>query len=48
MKNEYEMGSSVMIYKPSFIQIGSAIQKLIGGGDKQHGDCISLFLIKKQ
>jgi hypothetical protein len=28
-----EMGLSAMIYIPSLIKIGSAIQKLIGGGD---------------
>jgi hypothetical protein len=27
-----EMGSGAMIYVPSFIKIGSGIQKLIGGG----------------
>jgi hypothetical protein len=32
MKYAAEMGSSAMIYKSSFIQIGSTIQKLIGGG----------------
>jgi hypothetical protein len=26
-----EMGSGAMIYVPSFIKIGSAIQKLVGG-----------------
>jgi hypothetical protein len=26
------MGSGAMIYVPSFIKIGSAIQKLMGGG----------------
>jgi hypothetical protein len=31
MKYAAEMGSCVMIYKPSFIKIGSKIQKLIGG-----------------
>jgi hypothetical protein len=41
MKNADEMGSNL-------IQIGSGIQKLIGGGDsqthRQHGDRISLHL----
>jgi hypothetical protein len=37
------MGSGAMIYIPSFIKIGSAIQKLTGGGggggiNKQHGN----------
>jgi hypothetical protein len=31
MKYTIEMGLGVMIYKPSFIKIGSEIQKLIGG-----------------
>jgi hypothetical protein len=31
MKYAVEMGSGVMIYKPSFIKTCSAIQKLIGG-----------------
>jgi hypothetical protein len=31
MKYAIEMGSGAMIYMPSFIKIGSAIQKLIGG-----------------
>jgi hypothetical protein len=32
MKYAVEMGSGAMIYIPSFIKIGSDIQKLIGGG----------------
>jgi hypothetical protein len=31
MKDAVEMGSGAMIYIPSFIKIGSGIQKLIGG-----------------
>jgi hypothetical protein len=31
MKFGVEMSSGVMIYIPSFIRIGSGIQKLIGG-----------------
>jgi hypothetical protein len=31
MKYTVEMGSVAMIYVPSFIKIGSGIQKLIGG-----------------
>jgi hypothetical protein len=31
MKYAIEMGSGVMIYIPSFIKIGSGIQKLMGG-----------------
>jgi hypothetical protein len=29
------MGSGAVIYVPSFIQIGSGVQKLIGGGGPQ-------------
>jgi hypothetical protein len=32
MKYAVEMDSGAMIYIPSFVKIGSAIQKLIGGG----------------
>jgi hypothetical protein len=31
MKYEFEMGSSAIIYIPSFIKIDSDIRKLIGG-----------------
>jgi hypothetical protein len=31
MKYDIEMGSGAMIYVPSFIKIGSGIQKLIEG-----------------
>jgi hypothetical protein len=31
MKYAVEMGSVTMIYIPSFVKIGSGIQKLIGG-----------------
>jgi hypothetical protein len=31
MKYAVEVGSGVMIYIPSFIKIGSGIQKLVGG-----------------
>jgi hypothetical protein len=31
MKYAVEMGSGAVIYIPSFIKIGSGIQKLIGG-----------------
>jgi hypothetical protein len=39
MKYAVEMGSGAMAYIPSFIKIGSRIQKLIGGGytDTQTG-----------
>jgi hypothetical protein len=47
------MGSGAMIYIPSFIKIGSGIQKLMGGGytdiqvARQHGERISLFLFSQ-
>jgi hypothetical protein len=31
MKYAVEMGSGAVIYLPSFVKIGSGIQKLIGG-----------------
>jgi hypothetical protein len=46
MKCAVDMGSSAMIYIPSFIKIGSGIQKLIGGGTQTHrqlGDRRSLL-----
>jgi hypothetical protein len=33
MKYAVQMGSGAMIYIPSFIKIGSGIQKLMGGGE---------------
>jgi hypothetical protein len=45
------MGSGVLIYVPSFIKIGSGVQKLIGGGyTHTHGqqrDLISLLYFFK-
>jgi hypothetical protein len=44
-----EMGSGAVIYVPSFIQIGSGIQKLIGGDTQTHrqpGDAVSLTSLK--
>jgi hypothetical protein len=38
MKYAVEMGSGAMIYIPSFIKIGSGIQKLIEGGKNIHTD----------
>jgi hypothetical protein len=41
-----ETGSGGMMYVPSFIKIGSSIQKLIGGdthADTQQGNLISLL-----
>jgi hypothetical protein len=43
MKYAVEMGSSAMIYRPSFIKTGSGIQKVIGGIHRQHGDLINLL-----
>jgi hypothetical protein len=42
MKYTAEMGSGVMVYIPSFVEICSSIQKLIRGIHGQHGDSISL------
>jgi hypothetical protein len=33
-----QMGSVAVIYIPSFMKIGSGIQKLTGGIHRQHGD----------
>jgi hypothetical protein len=48
MKCAVEMGSGAMLRIPSFITIGSAIQKLIGWiqryKDRQRGDLMSLLL----
>jgi hypothetical protein len=42
MKYAVETGSGVMMYIPSFMKIGSGIQKLREGyTDTQHGDLIS-------
>jgi hypothetical protein len=42
-----EIGPGAMIYIPSFIKIGSGIQRLLGGGGirrhTEHGDLISLL-----
>jgi hypothetical protein len=39
------MGSGVVLYIPSFTNIGSAIQKFMGGGGSQtYGDRINLLL----
>jgi hypothetical protein len=48
MKYAVEMGSVAMIYIPSFIKIGSAIQKLISWGlHRQHKPTFIFFLIRK-
>jgi hypothetical protein len=47
-KSRVEMSSGSMIYIPSFIQIGSPIQKLTGGDthtDTRQGDFISQLLL---
>jgi hypothetical protein len=36
MKHAVETGAGVMICIPSFIKIGSGIQKLMGGGGHRH------------
>jgi hypothetical protein len=37
------MNSGVMIYIPSFIKIGSGVQKLMGGGDgNRHKDSMEI------
>jgi hypothetical protein len=55
VKYGIEIGSGVTIYIPSFIKIGSGIQKLMGRGNsqtrryigtqtyRQHGDPVSLL-----
>jgi hypothetical protein len=46
MKYAVEMGSDAMLSMPSFLEIGSDIQKLIGGDSQTHrqrGDHISLL-----
>jgi hypothetical protein len=43
MKYAVEMNSGAMMYIPSFIKIGSGIQKLMGGIHRQEGDHISLL-----
>jgi hypothetical protein len=42
-----EMGSGAVMYVPSFIKIGSGIQKLIGGVHRQQSDFISLRFLNK-
>jgi hypothetical protein len=47
MKYAVEMGSGVMIYIPSFIQIGSGIHKFVKGytqTHRQNSDLVSLLL----
>jgi hypothetical protein len=41
------MGSGAVIYVPSFIKIGSDVQKLITGIHRQQRDLISLLYIFK-
>jgi hypothetical protein len=46
MNYAVEMGSGGMLFVPSFIKIGSGVQKLIweGYAHRQEGDLISLLL----
>jgi hypothetical protein len=49
MKYAVAMGSGAMVHIPSFIKIGSAIPKLVGGDtqtQRQRGDSISLLSSK--
>jgi hypothetical protein len=56
MNDAVEMGSGALIYIPSFIEIGSTIQKLVGGiyihtnTHRQQGDltCLLLFFQNKE
>jgi hypothetical protein len=48
MNHAVETVSGAIIYISSAIKIGSVIQKLMGGGHRQHGDCISLLLFLKR
>jgi hypothetical protein len=46
MKYTIAMGSDTVIYMPSFMKIGSGIQKLVKGDShlhRKHGDSISLL-----
>jgi hypothetical protein len=43
MKNAVEMGSGVRIYIPSFIKIGSGIQKLMRETHRHRGDLARLL-----
>jgi hypothetical protein len=47
MKYAVGMGSGAMIYVPSLIKTGPAIQRLIKGIHRQHRDLISLLLFLK-
>lgn len=44
MKYAVDVGSGAIIYIQNFIKTHSAIQKLIGETQKQHGDSIRLYL----
>jgi hypothetical protein len=41
MKYAVEIGSGVMTYIPSFINIGSGIQNFMKGGSFTHTQCLS-------
>jgi hypothetical protein len=42
MKYTFEMGSIAIMYIPSFIKIGSAIQKLMAEGIHRHADSMEI------
>jgi hypothetical protein len=42
MKCAVEMGSCATIYIPSFVKIGSGIQKLVGEGIHTHTDSMEI------
>jgi hypothetical protein len=42
MKYAVEMGSGALMYIPSFIEIGSSIQKLMRGGTHRHTDSMEI------
>jgi hypothetical protein len=50
MKYAVVMGSGAVIYIPSFIKIGSGIQKLIRGihRHRQHGDLKPTFIFQNK
>jgi hypothetical protein len=48
MKYAVKMGSGASTYLPSFIKIGSGIQKFIVEIHRQHGDLISLLSVFRE
>jgi hypothetical protein len=47
MKYAVVMGSGAMIYIPSFIKIGSDVQKSIGGTHRDHISLLLFFQVRK-